>query len=97
MLPECVKPLLTSPQQALWVVPIREFQLYHYSKRSWAKDVVKECSNPEQAFMNWMERDVEFASVVAQEATRLALNVLVVDGQRSLAENIEIARQHFLL
>src|SRR5450432_2340819 len=30
LLPACVKPLLVNPQQALWIVPTREFQLYHY-------------------------------------------------------------------
>jgi hypothetical protein len=97
LLPECVKPLLLNSQHALWVVPTREFQLYHYSHRMWAKDVVKDCSDPEQAFKNWMERDIGFASFVTQETAKLALDVLVVDGKRTLAENVEISRQHFLL
>jgi adenylate kinase family enzyme len=97
LLPECVKPLLHNSRHALWIVPTREFQLHYYSNRVWAKDVVKECSDPEQAFKNWMERDIGFASFVTQETVKLALDVLVVDGQHTLAENIEVVRQHFLL
>ncbi len=97
LLPECVRPLLLDPHHALWIIPTKEFQLHHYLNRAWAKDIVKECSDPEQAFENWMERDSGFASFVAQEATRLALDVLVVDGWRSLVENIEVARQHFFV
>lgn len=95
LLPEYVKPLLLNSRHALWVVPTREFQLEHYPDRTWAKDVVKECSDPEQAFKNWMERDIGFASFVICETTRLALDVLVVDGKHTLTENIEESKQHF--
>src|SRR5437762_2347371 len=61
LLPECVQPLLLHPQQAIWVVPTREFQMHHYRRREWAKDIVKACMDPEQAFLNWMQRDMEFA------------------------------------
>jgi hypothetical protein len=94
LLPECVHPLLAHPGRAIWVVPTGEFQLHHYQQRAWAKNVVKACSDPERAFLNWMQRDMAFAQHVSREATLRALSLLVVDGQRSLMENIAWAGQH---
>src|SRR5207248_2020795 len=70
LLPECVHPLLLHPRQALWIIPSSEFQMHHYVRREWAKDVVKACANPEQAFLNWMQRDIGFAQRVRSEATQ---------------------------
>jgi hypothetical protein len=94
LLPACVSPLLAHPGRAIWIVPTGEFQMRHYRQRTWAKDVVKACCNPELAFLNWMQRDIAFADHVKQEATQQALPLLVVDGQRSLEENIVWAEQH---
>jgi hypothetical protein len=68
--------------------------MHHYRQRAWAKDVVKACSDPEQAFLNWMQRDIAFAQHVSREATRRALPLLTVDGHSSLAENIAWTEQH---
>ena len=97
LLPECVAPLLQDPRHAIWIVPAAEFQLRHYSRREWAGDVVKDTSNPQQAFQNWMERDIRFARFVRQEALQRNLRVLVVDGETSLAENIRLVEEHFNL
>jgi len=97
LLPECVYPLLSHPGRAIWIVPTGEFQMHHYRQRAWAKDVVKACHDPEQAFLNWMQRDIAFAHHVRREAAQRALPLLVVDGQRSLLENIVWAEQHLSL
>jgi hypothetical protein len=94
LLPECVYPLLSHLCRAVWIVPTGEFQMHHYRQRAWAKDVVKACSDPEQAFLNWMQRDIAFAQHVSREATRRALPLLTVDGHSSLAENIAWTEQH---
>jgi 2-phosphoglycerate kinase len=94
LLPECVYPLLSHPRRAIWIVPTGEFQMHHYQQRAWAKDVVKACSDPEQAFLNWMQRDIAFAHHVAHEAARQALPLLVVGEQRSLVENIAWSEQY---
>ena len=69
--------------------------MHHYMRREWAKDVVKACTNPEQAFLNWMQRDIGFAQKVREEAIQRALQVLLVDGQRSLLENRELVEHQF--
>jgi hypothetical protein len=96
-LPECVIPLLGRRSQALWMVPTEEFQLTHYEGRSWAKEVVKTCTNPEQAFYNWMQRDIRFAAFIKQEALRQRMPVLIVNETRSLAENTVLLEQYLRL
>jgi hypothetical protein len=95
LLPDLVAPLLTSSQQAFWMVPTPEFQMKYYAQRTWAKEIVAGCTNPEQAFANWMQRDISFAAYVVQEALEQGLPWLQVDGQLSLEENIEQIEQHF--
>lgn len=95
LLPECVSPLLNRPQQGIWIVPAREFQLFHYSRREWAKDVVKDCEDPQQAFQNWMQRDICFASQVRQAAQERGLPILIVDGSTSIQENTARVQEQF--
>lgn len=97
LLPECVAPLLLEAHHAIWMVPTPEFQVEHYSRRAWAQDVVRACSNPQQAFHNWMQRDICFAQQVEQAARHLTMRTLVVDGARSLMENTAFVEQHFQL
>jgi hypothetical protein len=95
LLPELVGPLLTSSQQAFWMVPTPAFQMQHYAQRAWTKEVVAACTNPEQAFANWMQRDISFATHVMQAALRQKLFWLQVDEHRSLTENIELVARYF--
>ncbi len=97
LLPECVIPLLLERQRAICIVPTAAFQLHHYSTRAWARDVVSACTNPEQAFHNWMQRDIRFARFVEGEARQQGMRTLVVDGTHSLAKNTELVEQHFQL
>lgn len=87
LLPEFVAPLLTDAHRAVWVVPTAEFQRYHYSQREWAKEIAKTCSDPARAFENWMQRDIGYARHVRQAAENRGLDTLVVNGERSIAEN----------
>lgn len=94
LLPECVIPLIFEPRRAIWLLPTAEFQLHHYGRRAWAKEIVSTCTQPEQAFQNWMQRDIQFARRVQQEAQHAGMCVLVVDGTRSLAENTRFVEQY---
>lgn len=97
LLPEWVIPLASRRQQAIWMVPTAEFQLTHYERRAWAKEVVKTCTNPEQAFHNWMQRDMRFAAFIEQEAFQRGMPVLSANGTHSLAENTALVEQYFQL
>lgn len=94
LLPHAVVPLLTRPDQAVWMVPTPEFQRHHYPLRGeWPHQVVAATSDPARAFENWMERDVRYARIVAATARELDQLVIEVDGRRSIAElSAQIAR-----
>jgi|SRR5579859_1337815 len=97
LLPECVIPLLGQRHQATWMVPTEEFQRTHYRHRAWAKEIVKECSDPEQAFENWMQRDRRFSASIERDALQRGMSVLVVDGTRSLDETVTLVEQSLRL
>ena len=80
--------------QAAWVVPTPAFQQHHYAQRPWVREVLKACSDPAQAFTNWMQRDQAFAHYIATTATQQGLPLLQVDGKQTVVQNADwVARQ----
>src|SRR5438105_2762581 len=97
LLPRPLASVLTNRSQAIWLISSADFQRAQYSEREWASTIVAQCSDPETAFDNWMERDIRFAEWVEAEATALNLTMLKVDGNRTLEENAEAIATHFQL
>lgn len=97
LLPEMVAPLLPDANHAIWIVPTPEFQLHHYRQRPWIHDILKHTSDPEQAFQNWMARDIGYAEHIAEMARGLGFVVITVDGTATINENAAVVRQHFRL
>jgi 2-phosphoglycerate kinase len=97
LLPREVARILSKRSEAVWIIPTSNFQREHYSKREWARTIVEQCDNPEKAFHNWMERDIRFAEWITAEVSVLNLELLKVDGSRTIAENAEEVARHFQL
>ena len=97
LLPREVASVLSHRSHAIWVIPNADFQRAHYAEREWAQGVLAQCSDPEAAFHNWMERDSRFAKWIEAEASELDLTLLKVDGNRSVEENAESVARHFQL
>ena len=97
LLPRQLAGVLSRQSRAIWVIPTGDFQRAHYSKRVWARDIVAQCSNPEEAFHNWMERDIQFAQWIEAEAGATHLPLLRVDGNRTIKQNAEAVATHFQL
>jgi hypothetical protein len=95
LLPELLADHDVPMSQAIWVVPTPDFQLRHYRAREWAAAYVAECPDPAQAFANWMRRDMLFAEHVRAQASAVGGRVVVVDGGRSVAENLRLVERHF--
>jgi 2-phosphoglycerate kinase len=87
LMPTLVMEQLHAARNATWVVPTAAFQRHHYAQRPWIADVLKACSDPDQAFTNWMARDSAFAEYVAATAKQHAVPLLWVDGTQTIAEN----------
>ncbi|AEY64529.1 AAA family ATPase [Clostridium sp. BNL1100] len=77
------------------IVPTNEFQYEKYSQRPWVMQYLEGCSNKELAFENWMKRDYLFADTVLKEALKLGYSTLVVDGKRTIDENLDIIEEVF--
>ncbi|TLS37602.1 hypothetical protein [Pseudalkalibacillus caeni] len=98
LLPELVEKVTTNKYQAVWRIPTEDFQRATYPKRGrWVQEALNKCENPEEAFRNWMERDVIFARTVAEQAKSLGYKVLTIDGSRSLKESATLVEKHFKL
>jgi hypothetical protein len=79
------------------MVPSSSFQLEHYKKRDWVNDYLISCSDPKQAFDNWMYRDIHFSKIVRNEAMKNQMNLIVVDGSKSIKENFDFIVEKFNL
>jgi hypothetical protein len=97
LLPDLVVDLLPEPHYGIWLVPTEAFQSEHYAGRDWARDIVNQTRAPDQAFQNWMDRDVAFARWVAARAEALGLRVLWVDGSQTIIDNAGLVAGHFQL
>ena len=95
LLPECVAPLLSHPNQAIWIVPIEQFQLKEYARREWVENILSQCRDPQQAWQNWMGRDAAFARTISQDAKDRGLYVIEVDGSQSIEEHAKMVAAHF--
>ena len=93
LLPHLIKSLEEPAVSYLCLTPTADFQKKHYKQREWVPYVLEGTSNPEQAFENWMQRDILFAQMVRKEAKKLGYPSLMTDGSRSEKETAEeIAR-----
>ena len=97
LLPAQVASVLSRQRRAIWLIPSADFQRAHYSRRDWVPGILAQCSKPEEAFHNWMERDMRFARWIEAEASATHLSLLRVDGNRTIEQNAEAVARHFQL
>lgn len=86
LLPHLIKSLEEPAVSYLCLTPTVDFQKKHYKQREWVPYVLEGTSNPEQAFENWMQRDILFAQMVRKEAQKLGYPSLMTDGSRSIGK-----------
>jgi Shikimate kinase len=93
LLPRLVEPLLTTPAQAVWLLPTPRFRRAAFDNRGSLWNIAGRTSAPERALRNLLERDRLFTDLLAGEAERLGLSTVQVDvgmTEHDLAE--EVAR-----
>ncbi|HEU5102840.1 MAG TPA: hypothetical protein VFU22_27650 [Roseiflexaceae bacterium] len=96
LLPDLVAPALPSPNRAVWLIPTPDFQRERYPKRgAWVQDILQQCADPDLAFRNWMDRDIESAQIVADEAAKRGLRIIQVDGRQSIASIAATVEEQF--
>lgn len=84
LLPHLVKPLLTEPGRALWLLPTPEFRQTAFDGRGW--EIPQKTGNPERARHNLLERDRMFTDRLATETARLHLPVIKVTTEMDETE-----------
>jgi len=94
-LPNLVSKIGVGKTHYVCVVPTRDFQIQHYSKRSWVSDSLSSYSNKEEAFNNWMERDALFALSVLNQARKIDYTILMVDGSKCIEDNFNFVIKTF--
>jgi hypothetical protein len=82
-------------ERTIWLVPAPAFQRAHYARRAWVEGILDQCDDPDQAWHNWMERDIGYAAQVADEAKSLGRKLITVDGSQSPANVLAEAVAHF--
>jgi hypothetical protein len=83
-LPELLQQNQANPERVLFLVPTRAFQIHHYRQRGWIQPILNACSDPVQAFDNWMMRDYHFGQAILQQAKDRNYATLVVDGKQDM-------------
>src|SRR5215213_3662193 len=79
LLPHLVKPLLSRPRQAVWLLPTPEFRRAAFESRGSLWTIAGKTNDPERALRSLLERDRMFTERLAEETGRLNLTVVKVD------------------
>lgn len=79
------------------IIPTADFQIAHYKEREWVPYVLEGCSDKQQAFNNWMERDILFAQKVCVECKENGIPCIVNDGTMTQDEIYHIVKELFHL
>jgi len=95
LLPELIKKIGVDVNRIIYMIPSKKFQIDYYSKRDFIKGILSECSKPEKAFINWMERDHCFGEKVKEQAEKLGYKVIYVDGEKTIEDNFDLVCKHF--
>ena len=93
LLPDLVLPLLSSKQQAIWLVSTEEFKRSSYERRG--KGSFTFTSDPQRARQNHIGRDLLIAAYIKRRAADLGLAVVEVDGGRPLEEVVALVARRF--
>lgn len=84
LLPRLVKPLLSSPARAVWLLPTPAFRQTAFERRGGSgSGFLARTTDPERALRNLLERDRLFTDVLREEIERLELPVIDVDATMS--------------
>ena len=96
-LPVLMQTQQVCPNRYIAIVPNREFQRSRYRQRPWVPHVLRDCTDREAAFANWMERDALFAEAVREQCEKAGYGCLLTDGSVSPEARLEQVAAHFHL
>ena len=81
LLPSLLKPLLSEPAHAVWLLPTSDFRQAVVESRGGASSgFLAKTSEPERAFRNLLERDRMFTDILREETARLEVPAIEVEA-----------------
>lgn len=95
LLPEFMKENNIAKNRYICMTPSREFQIEKYKEREWVQHYLSSCSDWKKAFENWMLRDIDYASIVRNEAKAMEYMALEVDGKIGIEEVYQLVKKEF--
>lgn len=94
-LPALMKSCNVSKNRYLSLTPSADFQISHYRKREWISFVLEGCNDKEQAFANWMDRDILFAREVQKQCKEEQYVSMINDGSVEIDACVSKVARHF--
>lgn len=96
LLPERIAAVCPDPHRALWLISTPEFRRQAYLKRGpLVRKLLSRCSEPDEAFIRWMERDDRVAGRLTTGVRRSGLSVLKVNGRQTVEETARQVAERF--
>ncbi len=86
LLPGLVRPHLSDPRHAVWLLPTPGFRQAAFARRGAAEAFWMRTRDPNQALANLLERDRIFTDELADESSRMALSTVRVDGTGTIED-----------
>ena len=86
LLPRLVSPLLSRPDQAVWLIPTPEFRRAALASRGSTWHIAEQTSDPETALGNLLARDALYTEEVFRQAAALQLTTIEVNRSSSIDE-----------
>ncbi|WP_422738169.1 hypothetical protein ACN263_02240 [Micromonospora sp. WMMD729] len=93
--PELVAPVVQSVRQMVVLVPTADFRAHQIARLPRASVAATAVSDPERALRNRWARDELVAADAVEQAERLGVRVIRVDGSRDGDELTELVEEHF--
>ena len=84
LLPRLVAPLLSRPDQAVWLIPTPSFRRTAFESRGSLWKIAGRTSDPEMALANLLARDELYTEEVKRQAVAKPLTIIEVSGDESI-------------
>jgi 2-phosphoglycerate kinase len=96
ILPHLVKPILSTSDHAVWLLPSPEFRQATIERRGgWKSGFLAKTSNPERALQNLLERDRLFTDRLRKEVEDLELRAILVNGAMAERDSANLVKRIF--
>ncbi len=97
LLPEFMHANDIAKNRYVCMTPSRDFQLEKYKEREWVEGYLSSCTDWKKAYENWMQRDIDYATIVRKKAIELEYSTLEIDGKVGVEDIYKLIKKEFCL